>query len=221
MNLFIFTNSTGCMCYEGTNFIPNASYVDGLQEYHPEGMWINGVTILNVHKTLPQILKGTKRIAVLHFGVCEALSHPPVNFLNLWIAVLLQQLADSCLYQTFIVPKMVKAVESLANEKPEYFLSLEPKEFEYILDNIFWMLQGTKTLIVGMSQPNSGSPSHWISQAWEYNEVMKKGCEKYNVEFLDIWESFKDYVQDSSHLNIEGHKQLLEKVKYFIGENNG
>jgi hypothetical protein len=212
MNVFVFTNSTGCMCYEGSTFIPNASYVDMLQEYNPEGMWINGVTALHVSRAVSLVLKGAERIAILHFGVCEALSHPPANFLNLWIAHLFQQVVDPYLFQTFIVPKMLKASEVLTKDARDYFCSLLPSEFAYILEGILWKLQGTKTIFIGMSQPNTASYPHWQEQALEYNEVMKNLCLKWNVYFIDIWDLLKEHVQDSNHINIEGHKILYNLI---------
>lgn len=220
MKLFLFTNSTGCMCYEGITFLSGYSYVDRLQEYNPEGMWINGITALHVYKMLPRILKGSDRIAILHFGACEAFSHPPANFINLWLNHWFQQVVDPVLFQTFILPKILKASECLLNNDKQYFRSLLPAEFEYILDGILKMLQGTKTLVIGMSQPNDGDHPHWVVQAWGYNEIMRKLCEKHNAGFLNIWDSLKDNVQDSNHLDRYGHQVLLGCIQSLIGENH-
>lgn len=206
------------MAYDGVTFIPNGSYVDMLQDYHPEGLWINGVTILHIIKLLPPILKGTDRVAIMHFGASETFTHPPANFLSMCCAHLLRQDMEPSLFQAYVVPKMFAASNALAHNRTEYFRLIEPSDFERMLDQVLWMLQGTRTLFIGMSQPNSPDHPHWVNQAWEKNEIMKRLCIRCNVKFLHIWDDYKEYIQDSTHFNTEGHKKLFNEIQTFIQE---
>lgn len=208
MNLTIFSCSTGFHSYP----IPNRSYVEKLSlDYPIKGRWMDGLSILDVKREIPSYLNGCDRILILHIGAVEAFTYPAANVIEWCAEYLLRNPCDPYAL-SFLIPKMIEASHAIVHKQDLFLPVLEPGEFEFILHQTLHMIQGTKTIIVGMSKPKTPDKPFWVEQALVFNQILEGKAKEFNAEFINVWEPCKDFVVDNNHLNEEGHLFLYHTI---------
>jgi hypothetical protein len=210
MNLFIFSSSTGMVGFGGT------SYIDKLETvYSPQGLWNNGFSILSARHNVHRILKGNKRVVILHLGAVECFTMPAENFLVWCIRELGHHWYTDSDWKAYFYHKLLKATDALFKKETVYIRPLEDYEFRVLYEELIRMLEGSKILIMGMSKPVLPEP-HWTEQAVSFNNILKELSDKYNTYFIDVYNKYSDYVVDSNHLNTAGHELLYQEVDQII-----
>lgn len=204
MKLFIFSSSTGLYSTEGD------SYVEMLEKYNPEGIWINGLTVLSARHYARQFIKGNNKVVILHIGAVECFTRPVESFI-IWAIREMGNWYNDPAWKEYIDYKLIRSAILLEQKKQEYIQPIENHEFRKLYEDLLIMLAGCKIIIVGMSRPIRPDP-HWVEQASDFNNILKDLSNKYSTYFIDIFNKYSQYVIDSNHLNGEGHKLLFQEV---------
>lgn len=182
--------------------------------YEVNGLFTNGLTVLHVLPSFKIFAKerNKKNIVIINLGAVEAFSHPAENFLY-WASYFLLENGCTSQFETYCIPKMVKATHALSHKREEFFRILDLPEFKSLFAQILLLLEGMSVIVLGMNKPNMNSQnarSHWIEQASEFNEGIKSVCG--NNDFIDIWNILENHVVDTTHLHPFGHRVLFNAI---------
>lgn len=206
MKLFIFSSSTGCVSLGG-----GESYVEMLEKkYNPEGIWINGLTVLSARHYAKQFIKGNKRVVILHLGAVECFTRPLESFI-IWCIREMGNWYNDPAWKEYFYYKLIQATISLEKKEQKYIQPLENFEFKKLYEDLLLILEGCKIIIIGMSKPKRPDP-HWVEQASAFNDILKDLSVKYKTYFIDVFNKYDQYAIDSNHLNDEGHNLLYQEV---------
>ena len=111
---------------------------------------------------------------------------------------------------------------------------IEIKEFEKNLGKLLNLGKkfSSKIIFVGMcpADESKSDPIPWdTSKSYrndsiaQYNDVVRKFCEKNNLGFIDVFnnlskKNYKELLDDGVHPNTEGHRQIYEIIKAYLIE---
>lgn len=223
MNLTVFANSTlyTPMPDENTT-LAEGSTLDYLREEYSRinGLWLNGLTVITVKNILSEYLRERhfSHWVILNLGTVECYSHPSKSFLY-WCTHYLNFYGCDALFSTFILPKMSMAARDIIEDNKEYFQTLSENEFAYIFNMVLKLLEGFSVIVVGVNKPNTENKRldpHWLSQAEKYNAVIANLVSAYNINYIDSWNKYANYVVDTTHLTPEGHLKMFQEIQSII-----
>jgi len=216
MKLTVFSNSTGnCAFQQCGGTLINSSYIDMLYEkfQNINGYTKDGMMIFHAKTNLLNLLSGRDNKIIIHLGINEAVTSPAINFLvlatyhyNCW------DLGPE--YKTFVAPKMFAAANDIQKGVNNYYRFLEPFEFRFMWECFGQMLYGSKPIIMGFSKPNSICKDYVFEQTYQYDEILKEVCMKFDMVHVDVWNICNSDCIDGNHLTQAGHKKLFD---YLMG----
>jgi len=224
MNLTVLANSTlYTPMPDVLTTLNEDSTLHLLQECYPKlnGIWLNGLTILNVRQVLSRYIRERFRTSwvIINVGAVECYSHASINFLQ-WCCHYLNFYGIDNLFSTFVIPKMLRVADSLCSGKEEFFQLLSAFEFGSILYSTLRLLEGFSVIVIGMNEPKTENEK-WKEQAREYENEIISVCGQYNnVIRIDSWNMYSSYIVDTTHLTPEGHNNMFRFIQTII-ENEG
>lgn len=214
--IIVFSNSVGL--YVLPDPLVHESCINKLdKEYALKGIWLPGLTIFDVKKHVDSVVCGKKEdtTIILNIGVCECTTVSPIQFLALSTHLLLT-LGTQPEFQTYVFGKMREAAHFLSQKEEVHLPILYPNEYINIYKDILNFVQGCKVFCCGIPKPNPNI-SHKGIRATEVNKVLKELVDRKNgCEFVDLYNTYPEYITDGCHYNNEGHQKLFEMFKSII-----
>lgn len=207
MEIVLFGCSTSCIAYDGIQ-PKGKTYVDRLQEKYASdlrGIWKPGLNVITTKQKIADYTRGYKNWVIFHLGAVEAATHPskyileycvkeiiPEGFVDFPFSVTLQQAIDY----------------------PDHFHHIiDPMIFQSYFQAILDSLWNSKVIVIGLGQPFT----HLVYQGdnfYQYNQILT-GLNG-NHHFIDVWNDYPVYMQDSNHLNEAGHERLFCAIEDII-----